>query len=269
MAFPRTTSEFSGLLELDEVLQWGSLPSLLKIEAAEDRNRYLNAYARTYLFEEVWNEQLVRNLDPFRKFLEVAAQDNGAIVNYSKIGADVAVDHKTVQRYYQILDETLVGFFLEPYSRSVRKSQRRSPKFHFFDCGVVRALQRSVSLAVAPQSYEYGKLFESFVIQELHRRNIYAERDAKLSYFQTTDGAEIDLVIDRPGMPLALVEIKSSSEVLPRHVAHLNRLGGEFGDCERICIARESRIITLDGVTVVPWQQAAEFRYRANQRSRK
>ncbi len=92
-----------------------------------DKKRYLRSYTQTYLKEEILVEQLVRNLDPFRLFLPLAAQMNTQILNYANIARDTGVDPKTVQNYYQILVETNLGFFLEPYNRSVRKVQRQSP----------------------------------------------------------------------------------------------------------------------------------------------
>jgi len=254
--YPLTFKEIGMQFNLEDALKWGTLPGLFEIASAEERERFLRAYARTYLSEEVWNEQLIRNLDPFRKFLEIAAQENGTILNYNKIAVDVGVDHKTIQRYYQILEETLVGLFLEPYHRSVRKSQRKSPKFYLFDIGVARALSRNLTNSVVSQSYGFGRLFEQFIVLELHKANSYLERDFRFSYFKTSDGAEIDIIIERPGRPLALVEIKSTDEIHPRHTASLVRLREEFGENEAFLICREKAPRVVDGVRVLPWQEA-------------
>ena len=72
---------------------------------------------------------MIRRLDPFRRFLEVAAQCNGKILNLSNITRDVGIDHKTVASYFEILEDTLLGFMLEPWHASVRKRQRQAPKF--------------------------------------------------------------------------------------------------------------------------------------------
>ena len=72
----------------------------------------MRAYALTYLKEEIVAEQVVRRLDPFRHFLEVAAQSNGMVVNYANIAKDVGADPKTVNSYFSILEDTLVGFLL-------------------------------------------------------------------------------------------------------------------------------------------------------------
>lgn len=92
-----------------------------------ERANYLRGYCQTYLPEEIREEQLVKQIDPFLRFLEVAASANAEIVNFSKIGRQCHVDHRAVLRYFQTLDDTLLGFFLEPYHTSVRKRQTMSP----------------------------------------------------------------------------------------------------------------------------------------------
>jgi predicted AAA+ superfamily ATPase len=79
--------------------------------------------------------QALRSLAPFRRFLSIAAQMNGEPLNYSAIARDVGTSDQSVRSYFQILEDTLVGFVLEPYKPSVRKRQREAPKFYFFDVG--------------------------------------------------------------------------------------------------------------------------------------
>lgn len=105
------------------------MPSIIQFENPEDKAQYLKSYARTYLKEEVQMEQLVRKLDPFREFLSLAAQGNGQILNFSKLSDQIGVDVKTVQNYCQILEDTLLGFFLPAFHRFIRKRQRLSPNF--------------------------------------------------------------------------------------------------------------------------------------------
>jgi predicted AAA+ superfamily ATPase len=120
--FPLTYGEsLQKGFELRHALSWGSLPKVVGYSEDLDRIRYLNAYVHTYIKEEIQVEQLVRNLDPFRLFLKVAAQNNGKIINYSNIAKDTGVDIKSVQNYYEILRDTHLGFLLEPFGKSIRK----------------------------------------------------------------------------------------------------------------------------------------------------
>ena len=193
-----------------QALKWGSLPGLFN---TEDPESFLNAYLQTYLKEEIMTEQIIRRLDPFRCFLETASQGNGEIINYSNIAKDVGADTKTVQSYYQILEDTLIGFHLPAYHKSIRKQQRHNPKFYFFDTGVKRALDNTLTMELLPNTYAFGKAFEHFLIIELIRLNDYYHKDFRFFYLRTQNQLEIDLIVERPGLPTALIEIKSASQV--------------------------------------------------------
>ena len=197
--FPLTVPELEDAFDLEDALRWGTLPGIYALEGNEDKQSYLRAYALTYLKEEIVAEQIVRRLDPFRQFLEVAAQANGTIINYANIARDVGADPKTVISYFSILEDTLVGFLLPAFHRSVRKQQRTNPKFYFFDTGVKRSLDRTLNVPLNARTYEYGKAFEHFVITQIAHLSRYRYPDWRLSYLQTGAGAEIDLLIDRPG----------------------------------------------------------------------
>lgn len=253
--YPLTLQELGSSFDLTQVLQYGSLPAIYSYDHAGDKRLYLETYARTYLKEEIWNEQIVRKLEPFANFLEVAAQCNGNILNFSKVGRDIGVDTKTVQSYYQILEDTLVGFMLPPYHRSVRKRQTTSPKFYFFDTGVKRALDGTLTVDLLPQTYAFGDAFEHLVLLELWRASSYQHNDFRFFYFRTHDDAEIDLVIERPGKPPALVEIKSSDSVTAEDIKPLERIAKDFGPCECLCLSRDKQRRQVGNVLILPWQE--------------
>ena len=120
------------------------------------------------------------------------------------IARDVGVDDKTVASYFQILEDTLLGFFLESFSTSVRKRQVQAPKFYLFDLGVQRSLERTLRQAIVPGTFAFGRAFEHFVIAEMVRLNDTLKLDCRFSHLRTKDGVEIDLIVERPGEPPAL-----------------------------------------------------------------
>ena len=254
--YPLTVPELQDAFALDDALRFGTLPGIYSLETDEDRKAYLRAYALTYLKEEIVAEQVVRRLDPFRQFLEVAAQSNGAIINYANLARDAGADAKTVASYFGILEDTLVGFLLPAFHRSVRKQQRTNPKFYFFDTGVRRALERALDVPIAAGTYEYGKAFEHFLITQIVHLARYRYPDWKFSYLRTGAGAEIDLLIERPGLPAALVEIKSSRWVDERDVRNLSRFTGDFAEALALCISRDPTRMQFDGVLCVHWSEA-------------
>jgi predicted AAA+ superfamily ATPase len=254
--FPLSFEESDKLINLSEALQFGQLPKLLELESAEQKRTYLRSYANTYLKEEVWGEQLVRKLPPFRRFLEVAAQSNGKIINMSSIARDVGIDDKTVQSYFSILEDTLLGFLLEPFQHSFRKRLSQKPKFYFFDLGVTRALCGRLTLDVLPKTSAYGEAFEHFVILECHKLAAYHKEDYRFSYLRTKDDVEIDLIVERPGKPLLCIEIKSSERISPESIASFIHVTKEIPNCEAICICNDSIPQKIEHVLVLPWQEA-------------
>ncbi len=253
--YPFSYLELGKQFNLQKALLHGMLPGIFHFKTNHDKQQFLQAYTLTYLKEEIWAEQLIKNLDPFRKFLEVAAQSDGKIINYANIARDVGADDKTVKNYFSILEDTLLGFILEPFQHSFRKRLKSAPKFYFFDVGVTRALARMLSVLPKPGTSYYGELFESFVIVEIFKLATYYQPEYKFSYFMTGAGVEIDLIVERPNQPLLLIEIKSSSEVHADDLRNLRQISTELGPCEAICLSNEARKKKMGGVIIYPWQE--------------
>ncbi len=253
--FPLTHCELGDGFNLDSALMYGTLPGLLKFDTDEERVSFLRAYALTYLKEEIWGEHIVRKLDPFRKFIEIAAQCNGEIINYANIARDVGADIKTVQSYFGILEDTLLGFMLEPYHQSVRKRQRQAPKFYLFDTGVRRALDRTLTVELKRGTYAYGSAFEHLVIAESVRLNEYRRKDFRFSYLRTKDDAEIDLIIERPGASTALVEVKSTPRVDDRDTRSLERFAADMPKAEAFILSTDPIVKRIGKVVAFPWQR--------------
>jgi len=253
--YPLTHIELGQSFSLDDALNWGTLPKLEEHREKEEKERYLESYCHTYLKEEVVAEQLVRNVRPFRKFLEVVAQQDGEIINYSKISRDIGVDDKTIVTYFEILEDTLVGVRLPAYEKSLRKQFIKSPKFYLFDCGVSRALANHLHLPVTKKTYAYGKRFEQFIILEIIRLNEYYRKRYKMSYFQSKDGAEIDLVLERPGSDRIFIEIKSSEKIEATDISTLVTFSKELPETRCYCLCQISRPTSIGNVQVMPWKE--------------
>lgn len=250
-------------MDIMDVLTWGSLPKALSYKTPQLKKKYLKTYTQAYLREEIQIEQLTRNLLGFRNFLSVTAQANGKIISYSKIAEASGVDEKSVARFFEILNDTLIGYLLEPYHQSVRKRQAGKPKFYLFDLGVSRALSNQLDIPVEPSSYSFGNLFEQMIVLECVRWNDYLEKDFGLSYLRTGSGVEIDLVIERPGLPLALVEIKSSEKIGSEDLTALKAFKDDFTGAERIILCREKRRRLVDGnILILPWLEGLKHLFR-------
>lgn len=261
--FPLTSFELGKCFDLKNALEFGTLPKLLQYSRGEDKNEFLRAYVKTYLREEIQIEQIVRKLNPFRDFLEIAAQSNGKIVNYSKISKDVGVDDKTVYSYFSILEDTLIGFMLPAFHRSVRKQQREAPKFYFFDTGITRALSGTLTVELLPQTFAFGNAFEHWVILECIRLNEYKKLDYKFSYLKTKDNAEIDLIIQRPGNVELLVEIKSARRVAGEHISQIRRFKKDWRfPCDAEIWSLDPNEKEIDGIHCLYWQSGLQNAFK-------
>lgn len=253
--FPLTSIELADTFQLEEALQWGTLPEIFSLSSDLEKQKLLESYIETYLKEEIWDEHVIRELPPFRRFLDVAAQCNGKIINYSKIARDVGVDDKTVKAYFSILEDTLLGFFLEPHHNSFRKRLSEKPKFYFFDTGVTRTLARTAQVPLEPHTTAYGDAFEHFLLLEIHRLADYFNQQFRFSFIRTPGGVEADLVIERPAKPPLIIEIKSTNRLQDVDISSFVRLTADIEPCEAICLSRDPYLQRFDHVTAYPWQQ--------------
>jgi predicted AAA+ superfamily ATPase len=184
----------------------------------------LYTYVDTYLKEEVKAEAIVRNITAFSKFLELAATENTQRTNYKNISRETGVSEKTISQYYQILEDTLIGTKLYPYKKSIRKQIIETPKFYFFDNGVVSALTNIMTVDILKVPRLYGNLFESLVINEILKIGYNYRKHWKYYYYATKGGAEVDLIIEKNPFEIMAIEIKSSKKVIKQHFQGLKSL---------------------------------------------
>jgi predicted AAA+ superfamily ATPase len=250
--FPLTAKELANHFSLDEVLQFGSLPSIYNEKDETTKIDLLSSYISTYLVEEIQQESIVRNLPGFATFLEVVAQQSGQILNYASVGRDADLHGRTVQSYYQILVDTLIAVELKAYTRSVKKRLRKTPKFYLFDIGVLNALERQ--LRSNPDVIRLGKLFEHFIILETHRLTKYLSPDGRIFYWRTKDDQEVDLLIENKGQLIAAIEIKSSKKITKEYLGSLKAFADEYPSVPRYVVSNVPENYDLDGITVLNWK---------------
>lgn len=253
--FPFTFIELDKKFDQQNALSFGSLPKIFELETIQEKSDYLKSYTQTYLQNEIIAEQWVRNIIPFRKFLPIAAQMNTKILNLSKIAKDIGVDWTTINNYFDILEDTLLGVRLEAYHASIRKRQRQSPKFYFFDLGICRSIQNSLHSPPVPGTSDYGDLFEHLVIIEIYRLNILLKKNYQLSYLRTQNNVEIDLILERRGDPIILIEIKSKNNVSSEDIKNLTNLQAEFKKKTMYLLSNDPYSKKIDEVHVLHWKE--------------
>lgn len=217
--FPLTGAEMNFEFDVESLLRFGCLPRV-RNEPTIARD-ILEAYAGTYLQEEIRQEAAVRDLGSFSRFLEVAAIANGQPTNLAGIARDAGVARTTVERYFEVLVDTLIGSWLPAWRPRARVKEVGRPKFYLFDTGVARALSGTLAGSLLPE--ERGSLMETLVLSELRAHISYSGTGGSLGYWRTAAGLEVDFVWQSPTNAVA-IEVKAGDRWRRNELAPLREL---------------------------------------------
>jgi len=252
--FPLVSAEIGTDIDLARVLRYGMLP----MAVTGDAENYLRSYAETYLDQEIRAEALTRNLGGFSRFLEIASRHNGQLTNATAIARHAGISRHTVQNHFEILVDTLLGFWLEAWKLKSADKQVQHSKFYLFDCGVARAL--SGRLPYPPSEEESGPLLETFILHELRAFLAYSGRHYRLYFWRTYDGAEVDVLCEIADGFVA-IEIKATHHWEKRFNRGLHRLTREMRGRKVRCfgIYLGERAALWDDIHILP---ALEFLHR-------
>ena len=244
---PLTYHELRGSFDLARALNRGLLPS---IYFSDDPRADLEAYAGSYLQQEILAEGLTRNIPAFSRFLRVAAFCNGTIVNFTNVANDAQVPRTTVYEYFEILKDTLILSELPPWRKTKKRKPLASSKYYFFDAGVLAALQGREFRRGTP---EFGEAFETYLMHELCCFRDYVSGDS-LSFWRSTTGYEVDFII----ADHTAVEVKAKENVSPQDVKSLLALAEEKMLKRYLCASLEPRRRKVGEVIILPYKEFLE-----------
>lgn len=241
--FPLTSNEIPNY-DLERIVNFGSLPSFYTSpEPYED----LESYVGTYLKEEIVAEGAVRKLEHFARFLRLAALCNTEMLNYSNIASDLGMPAKTVREYFHILEDTLIGSVLEPFTGTVKRKAISTAKFYFFDIGVSNILAERSHIKI--KSELFGKAFEHFIFLELTAYLHYSRNKNKLTFWRSKAGHEVDFLI---GNRIA-IEVKGADSVSNKHLKGLKALAEEINLQQQIVVSLDPGARTIGDIQIFPY----------------
>lgn len=248
---PLTTAECGYALDTKQALATGTLPGVYTDPDASSRRKTLRSYAGTYLKEEVQAESLTRNLEGFARFLHATGEWSGHHFDISKLASAAQVARQSVARYMEVLEDTLIVRRVDPFTRSEVRRFVQHPKYYFFDGGVRNGLLGSFD---APAD-RIGMMFEHLVFSQLIAGAEAADEEIRVSSYRTSNGAEIDFLVER-GRDLWALEVKASRNVGANDLRGLRAFADWYGKPHRamvLCFGDVPR--RIDGVDVLPWQE--------------
>ena len=255
MLFPFVSAEIPDF-DLFRAINNGMIPRHYMVQNPQKR---LEAYIGVYLKEEIQEEAVVRQLSSFNRFLDVAAQCDGEMINYTNIAQDCGVSATTIKEYFNILEQTLIGYMVPAFTLSKKRRAITTKKFYYFDVGVVNYLLNRSNLL--PGSIDFGHAFEHFMIQEIIAYLSYNEKKEKLSYWRTSNGYEVDAII---GDARVAIEFKSSEEVQSKHTKGLKAFEEDFPDAKKIIVSLDRNKRILNGIEVIPAMEFLQMLWSGN-----
>lgn len=230
---------------LSYIFEHGLLPSLfLSSDIEED----LSAYVDTYLTEEIAAEGFSRNIPNFARFLTVASVSNSQLINYTNIASDSQVPVQTVKQWFQVLEDTLLGYQVESFTNTKKRKAITTSKFYFFDIGIARALRNIPT--PKENTTEFGEYFEHLICMELKSWIDYKHPRSNLTYWRSTSNMEVDFCVDEE----IAIEVKSSSNVTEKHLKGLKALREEGIFNRYVVVCQEEHPRIIDGIEILPWK---------------
>ena len=242
---PLTFAETEGF-DLEQIMLSGLLPPhFLSSDPVQD----LRSYVADYLKEEIAVEAVIRNIPAFAEFLRVAALTSGELLNYTNVARETGVSAKVVRNYFQILEDTLLGFRIQPWRKVRNRRLIETEKFYLFDVGVTNYLARRTPRIGTP---EFGNSFENYILMELKAYQAYRNPELDIRYWRTSTGFEVDFILD--DMNVA-IEVKGSHRIHSSHTKGLRALLEEHTVKRSVIVSLEKQLRKLDSsIEVLPWQ---------------
>lgn len=194
----------------------------------------------TYLERDMPSHGARLPAQTLRRLWTMLAHQQGAVLDVSQLARSLMIDAKTVSRYLDMLVDLMLLRRLLPWHSNAGKRMVKSPKLYVRDSGLLHALLGLGSLDALLAHPVAGSSLEGFAVETLINA---APRHAQAGFYRTSNGAEVDLVLDLPGHGLWAIEIKKSPSARPRR--------GFYSACEDL--QPRERWLVHGGADVQPY----------------
>ena len=247
---PLAASELDYNLDVKQALATGTLPGIWTEPDVREKCKTLQSYAATYLKEEIQAEALSKNIEGFSRFLFVVAAEAGKFLDLSKLAQEARIPRQTAGRFFEILEDTLILRRSDAFRKPARKRLIQSPRFFFFDTGVLNGLLNNFSVS----QDRTGMLFEHFIFNQICDSASAKDIPLRISSYRTGHGAEVDFILELGDKVIAL-EVKASTNVGRSDLTGLESFADYYDRKHRAVIAYLGSVSKkMDKVDILPWQ---------------
>lgn len=243
--FPQPSTLLVGDALVDAV--WGGgYPEALSRTTPRRRTAWARQYLEALIQRDVHDVAGIERLDQLPRFLRALAQLAGQMCNYSQLGGQVGLDHKTAARYVGVFEQMYLLRRVEVWASNRLNRMVKTPKVQFIDSGLLSSLVDFTPALAQQDRQRFGRLLETFVYGELLKQAATAEGDYQLLYYRDHDQFEVDLIVENAGGQLVGVEIKSAASVTAGDLRGLKRLASVTGDQFKM------GVVLYDGTETLP-----------------
>ncbi|MFN7906201.1 MAG: ATP-binding protein [Pseudobdellovibrionaceae bacterium] len=246
---PVVSSELGYQANTNSLLAFGALPGVITEMQSREIKKLLRSYTTTYLNEEIKAEALTKNLEGFTRFLFNIAVDSTKYMDLTKVSKMIAVPRQTTQRFFEILEDTLLVQRLEVFAKSEKRRLIQHPRFFIFDNGVLNSLLNNFNVSAD----RIGQLFENLFITQLMTSLKSGDLEFRLSSYRTDAGAEVDVVLEVNNKIYA-IEIKSGQFAKSSlgGLRSFKKFVGQQVEC--IVVVPDGQQKVIEDIQVMPWQ---------------
>jgi hypothetical protein len=234
----------------------GGLPPAYLEKSDENRQVWFKGYVRTYLERDVRDLSRIQKLYEYQKYLSLLAFRSAQIFNKAEVARDCGIPYTTAGHFFDLLLATFQIFLVEPYFRNIGKRLIKSPKIMWSDTGLAMHLQGLNSWEDACRLGRDSFFIENKIAIELKSYLSIYEPAAKLFFWRSSGGAEIDFLIER-GDQLIPVEVKWRSDIRLKDLTGMQVFLQDFKNEARwgIVLYKGSQLLKMkENIFLVPYQ---------------
>lgn len=218
------------------------------------------SYIQTYIERDVRKIININDLRVFQQFIRICAGRIGQLINFSSIGNELGIDHKTIKRWFSILETSFIIYFLHPWHKNFNKRIVKTPKLYFYDTGVASSLLKIKSTEQLDTHFAKGALFENLIINEIIKNNLNQGSTLEIYFWRDNIGNEIDLIISE-GNHYKPVEIKSGKtihESFFKGLKYINKISSSKPENSYLIYGGIEHQKRTD-VEIIPWNSLDEL----------